>query len=120
MEPRAAIAGNNLAAIYADDGENLDLAQRLAESAADQFPMHPEVQDTLGFIYYQRHQLGPAIRRFEQSIAADPRNAMYHYHLGLAYTKNGEPDRARRALEAALALNPQMTDARHALASLQE
>jgi putative PEP-CTERM system TPR-repeat lipoprotein len=120
IEPRAALAGNNLAAIYAERGENLDLAQRLAETAADQFPMHPEVQDTLGFIYYQRHALAPAIRRFERSIAADPRNAMYHYHLGLAYTKNGEPDRARRALEQALALNPQLTDARQALASLQE
>jgi tetratricopeptide (TPR) repeat protein len=120
LEPRAALAGNNLAALYADEGQNLDLAQRLAESAADQFPAHPEVQDTLGFIYYQRHALGPAIRRFEQSIAADPRNAIYHYHLGLAFTKNGEHDRARRALQTALALNPKLTDARHALASLQE
>jgi tetratricopeptide (TPR) repeat protein len=120
FEPRAALAGNNLAAIYADEGGNLDLAQRLAESAADQFPTHPEVQDTLGFVYYQRHALGPAIRRFEQSIAADPRNAMYHYHLGLALTRNREPDRARRALETALALNPKLTDAQHALASLQD
>jgi tetratricopeptide (TPR) repeat protein len=120
IEPRAALAGNNLAAIYADEGQNLDLAQRLAESAADQFPAHAEVQDTLGFIYYQRHSLGPAIRRFELSIAADPRNAMYHYHLGLAYTRNGEPERARRALKTALSLNPGLTDAQHALASLQE
>jgi Tfp pilus assembly protein PilF len=45
---------------------------------------------------------------------------MYHYHLGLAYTKNGEPDRARRALETALTLNPTLTGARQALASLQD
>jgi tetratricopeptide (TPR) repeat protein len=120
IEPRAALAANNLAAIYAEEGQNLDLAQRLAESASDQFPAHPEVQDTLGLIYYQRHSLGPAISRFEQSIAADPQNAMYHYHLGLAYTKNGEHDRARRALKTALALNPKLTDAQQALASLQD
>ena len=120
IEPRAVLAANNLAAIYADEGQHLDLAQRLAESASDQFPAHPEVQDTLGFIYYQRHSLGPAIRRFEQSIAADPGNAMYHYHLGLAYTKNGEPDRARGALQTARALNPKLTDAQQALASLHD
>jgi Tfp pilus assembly protein PilF len=45
---------------------------------------------------------------------------MYHYHLGLAFTKNGEPERARRALQTALSLNPRLTDAQQALASLQE
>jgi Tfp pilus assembly protein PilF len=45
---------------------------------------------------------------------------MYHYHLGLAYTKNGEPERARGALQTALALNPKLTDAQQALASLHD
>jgi tetratricopeptide (TPR) repeat protein len=119
VNPRVALAANNLAAIYAESGENLDQAQQLAESAADQFPGHPEVQDTLGWVYFKRHALGQAIRRFEESIAADPRNPVYHYHLGLAHSKNGETDRAKRSLQTALKLNPAWTDAQQALASLQ-
>jgi Flp pilus assembly protein TadD len=78
------------------------------------------VQDTLGWIYYQQHALGQAIRRFEQSVAGDPKNPIYHYHLGLAHSKNGEIDRARRSLQTALKLNPALTDAQQALASLQD
>ena len=120
IEPRAALAANNLAAIYADERANLDLAQQLAESAADQFPAHPEVQDTLGWVYYQRQVLGQAIRQFERSIAADPDNASYHYHLGMAYAKNREPERARRALQTAVKLDPDHQGAQDALASLRD
>jgi putative PEP-CTERM system TPR-repeat lipoprotein len=119
-ESHSGLAANNLASIYADAGEQLDVAQQLAESAADQFPMHPEVHDTLGWIYYQRHAIGQAIRHFELSVAADPGNPKYHYHLGLAHSKNGETDRARRALQTALKLNPRLTEAQTVLVSLQD
>jgi tetratricopeptide (TPR) repeat protein len=120
QQPRAALAANNLAAIHADARENLVQARQLAESAAEQFPTHPEVQDTLGWIYYQQHALGQSIRLFEESVAGDPKNPIYPYHLGLAHSKNGEIDRARRSLQTALKLNPALTDAQQALASLQD
>jgi Tfp pilus assembly protein PilF len=118
LEPRTALAANNLAALYSEERESLDLAQQLAESASDQLPTNADVQDTLGWVYYQRHLLGQAIRQFERSIAADPGKAVYHYHLGLAHSKNGEPARARRAFEAALKLDPKFTDAHQALATV--
>jgi Flp pilus assembly protein TadD len=49
----------------------------------------------------------------------DPQNPVYHYHLGLALSKNGEPERARRALQTAVKLNPRFADAQQALATLQ-
>ena len=120
IEPRSVLAANNLAALYSEQGQNLDLAQQLAERAADQMPGHPEIQDTLGMIYYQRHQVGQAVRRFEQSVAVDPQNPVYHYHLALAYSKSGDKERARRSLQAALKLNPQFTDAQAALETLRD
>lgn len=118
IEPRAALAANNLAVIYANQGENLDLAQNLAEQAFEQLPARAEIQDTLGWVYYKKQLHGQAVNYFEQSVAADPNNPVYHYHLGLAYSKNGRLDRARVAFQKALELNPRFTDAQHALALL--
>ena len=119
LEPFAAIAANNLASIYADRRENLEVAQQLAETAASLLPANAEVLDTLGWIYYHRSLVGPAIRQFEQSIALVPKNAVFHYHLGLAHQRAGDDDRARRALGEALRLNPQFVDARVALESMK-
>jgi tetratricopeptide (TPR) repeat protein len=118
IEPRAAMAANNLAAIYADSGENLDRAQQLAETAAEQLPAAAEIQDTLGWVYYRRQLNGQAIAQFQQSINRDSANPVYHYHLGLAYSKNGDRDQARAAFQRALQLNPGYADARQALAAL--
>jgi len=47
----------------------------------------------------------PAIRELEQAVALSPNEPVFQYHLGVAYAKNGDKVRARRALEAALKLN---------------
>ena len=52
--PRAAVAANNLAWIYASRGEELDKALQLAETAEAELPDHPEVNDTLGFVYLKK------------------------------------------------------------------
>jgi tetratricopeptide (TPR) repeat protein len=118
LEPRAAIVANNLASIYANEGENLAYAQQLAERASEQLPTRPEIHDTLGWIYYRRELYGRAVARFESSVAAAPGNSVYHYHLGLAYSKNGQREKAREALRKAIALDPRSKDAQQALASL--
>ena len=63
---------------------------------------------------------GEAIRRFEQRIAADPRNPICRYHLGLAQSKSGETEQAPWSFQQAVKLNPGLTDAQQALGSLHE
>jgi len=51
-----------------------------------------------------------------------PQNPIYHYHLGLAHLKSGEPARARTSLARALQLQPnfaEAADARTKLASIE-
>jgi Tfp pilus assembly protein PilF len=43
---------------------------------------------------------------------------MYRLHLGMAYSGTGDKRRARTSLEEALKLDPGLTDARNALASI--
>ena len=53
-DPHAAVASNNLAWMYASRGEQLDRALQLAQAAKAELPDHPEVNDTLGFVYLKK------------------------------------------------------------------
>jgi tetratricopeptide (TPR) repeat protein len=106
MDPRAAVAANNLAWIYTEGRGNLDVALGLAQTARSQLPNSPEVSDTLGWVYYKKGLASLAVPIFRESVDKAPKNAVYQYHLGLAYAKSGNKEEARKALEQALVLNP--------------
>jgi Flp pilus assembly protein TadD len=104
IDPEAAVAANNLAWIYAQHGGNLDVAMQLAQTAQKRLPGVAEVSDTLGFIYYKKSLMSLAISTLKASVAKDPNNAVYQYHLGLAYASSGDAAQARGSLNRALAL----------------
>lgn len=119
IDPGAPVAANNLAWMLAESGNSLDRALQLAQAAARALPDAPEVNDTLGFVYYKRNLLPQAIQAFRASIAKDESNAEYHYHLGLALAKNGDGAGAARHLERALMLHPNFPGAADAQAVLK-
>src|SRR5688572_18546872 len=121
IDPRAPVAGNNLAWMYLQSGENLDRALQLAQFAADALPDTPQLLDTLGWAYYQKNLPTSAVPPLLRSTEADPSNPVTQYHLGLAYVKAGQIELGRRSLERALMLKPDFAgaqDAREVLASL--
>ena len=118
-DPTAAVAANNLAWLYAEEGANLDEALRLAQAAAAKLPKSAEVQDTLGWIYIKKDLPDRAAPAFEKSVEMDPANASYSYHLAMAYSKIGELAKARAAAQQALKLKPDYADAQKLLAQLK-
>jgi tetratricopeptide (TPR) repeat protein len=118
-DPRAAVSANNLAWLMTEAGENLDVALQLAQSAKAQLPDRPEVNDTLGWIYYRKGLMTLAISSLTQSVAKDSNDPMYQYHLGLALAQHGDKDQARQALERALALRPDFNGADQARSLLK-
>jgi tetratricopeptide (TPR) repeat protein len=118
LDPEAAVAANNLAWIYVQHGGNLDVAMHLAQTAQKRMPDVPEVGDTLGYIYYKRNLASLAITTLRASAAKDPGNALYHYHLGLAYASSGDIAQARGALTRALALKSDFDGAEQARSML--
>jgi tetratricopeptide (TPR) repeat protein len=115
-DPKAGVAANNLAWMYAEQGK-LDEALPLAEVAARELD-RAEAHDTLGWVYLKKRLPMHAIPSLEKSVARAPDRAIYRYHLGLAYLDAGRRDRARAELVRALALKPDLQDARAALARL--
>jgi Tfp pilus assembly protein PilF len=121
IDSRAAVAANNLAWLYADGSENLDIALQLAQAAMAQLPDNPDVNDTLGWVYYRKGMASLAVAPLEQSVRTNAGNPLYRFHLGLAYLAAGDKKRARTALEQALTLKPDFegaSEARKTLASL--
>ena len=100
------VAANNLAWMYAETGENLDVALELAQRAARRLPDHPAVHDTLGWIYYKKGLTSLAVPAFLKCIEKEPKNPLFHLHLALAYAKAGETSKARVVLQQAIELDP--------------
>jgi tetratricopeptide (TPR) repeat protein len=120
IDPRAPVASNNLAWLYAEAGENLDAALRLAQVAAETAQDVPEILDTLGWVYYKKNLPQLALEPLTRCVEKDPSNPTYHYHLGLAYLKAGDEARGRSSIERALALRSDFSgadDARRVLAT---
>lgn len=119
-DANAPVAANNLAFIYAERGQNLDVALQLASTAKQRLPEDPNVDDTLGWIYYKRGQPGQAIPYLQASLKKQPDSADVLYHLGMAFAGAGDNGRARETLARALQLDPKVggEDARRTLDSV--
>jgi putative PEP-CTERM system TPR-repeat lipoprotein len=121
MDAEAAVAANNLAWLYVSSNRNLDQALQLAQTAAKQLGELPQVNDTLGWIYYRKGMFQPAVRHLEKSIQKDPADPTVHYHLGMAYLQLGEIDKAKKSLAKSLSLSQNFegaAEAKKALADL--
>ncbi len=121
--PRAAVASNNLAWMYASRGEQLDRALQLAQAAKAELPDVPAVNDTLAYVYIKKQLGSLAVPLLKQAIAkqaADkqPEDPLLH-HLGLAYAQTGDKAAARQALEHALKLKADFEGADEARALLK-
>jgi Tfp pilus assembly protein PilF len=121
--PRAVVAANNLAWIYAEEGTNLETAARLARQAKAAMPDRPEVSDTLGWVLYKKGEYTTALPAFLDAVRGNPSNAGYQYHLGLTYAALRENGKAAEALQRSIALDGTSETAqaaRQALAALQD
>jgi arylsulfatase A-like enzyme/Flp pilus assembly protein TadD len=102
-------AANNLAWILAEHPENeadLERALQLAKSAVKWRRSSASFLDTLGWVHLRRQDSVSAVYAFSQAVCIDENNPTYHYHLGLAYRLDGQPDKAREAFAKAVELAP--------------
>ncbi|MGC2248332.1 MAG: tetratricopeptide repeat protein, partial [Terriglobales bacterium] len=119
LQPDDALSSNNLAYVMLQQGGNVDMALAMAQTARRQLPNNPSSADTLGWALYQKHVYRSAIGLFQEAVKKEPENAVYLYHLGMAYAKNGQPSLAKQQLDRVARLKPngsEVEDLRKALA----
>ena len=106
LDPRNAIAMNNMAFLMAEGGGDLDQALTYAQRAKQILPNLNEVSDTLGWIYLKKNLSDNALDIFQELVTKAPGNATYRFHLGMALAQKGDKPRALKELQQALRSNP--------------
>jgi Tfp pilus assembly protein PilF len=119
IQPQQPVAANNLAYRMLLNGENVDVALTLAQTARQSTPNSPNTADTLAWAYYYKGTYAFARDLLEDAVKADPNNATMQYHLGMVYGKLKDKDNAAIHLKKAVSLAPDSPVAKDAKAALQ-
>jgi len=113
------MAANNLAYRMLINGENVDVALSLAQTARRASPNSASTADTLAWAYYYKGTYGFARDLLEDAVKTDPNNAAMQYHLGMVYSKLKNKSDAEVHLKKAVALSPDSPTAKDAKVALQ-
>jgi tetratricopeptide (TPR) repeat protein len=116
VNPESPVAANNLAYMYVEKGENLDVALNLAQTAKRLNPENADYIDTLGVVLMKKRLFSAAIAELETAANLSPKSAIIHLHLAQALAGGGNADEARRVARRALAIDPSFPEAKDARA----
>jgi cellulose synthase operon protein C len=89
-----------------------------AREAAAALPSNAAIQETLGRTQLAANDAASAVTTFKQLTAQNATNPGYQVRLGEALLASGDTDGAKRAMEAALKMQPGFLPARRGLVSL--
>lgn len=98
-------AMNNLA--YHLAIENPDEALKMAQRAAEAAPESPDVQDTLGWVFYRKGIYNTATGYLKSAYTKSP-TAQRQFHLAMCYLKQGEKSLGQQMLLTALQKDPNL------------
>jgi len=114
------VASNNLAYLMVENGQNVDVALSMAQTARRSLPNSPQTADTLAWVYYYKGNYGAARDLLESALKEAPENASMHLHLGLTYLKLNRNSDAIPHLKKAASGDPSSKVARDATAALSK
>jgi tetratricopeptide (TPR) repeat protein len=102
INPNNSNALNYLGYTYAEEGENLEEAERLVSKALELEPKNGYYLDSLGWIYYRQGRLPQALEKLEKAVAVVPNDAVILEHLAIVYQEVGRAVDAKKIAEKAL------------------
>jgi tetratricopeptide (TPR) repeat protein len=106
IDPNNAVAANDLAYIMVENGDNVDVALTLAQTARRLLPNSADTADTLAWVFYKKENYTAARDLLESSVKTYPDSAPIHLHLGLTYSELNDKTDAIAQLKRAQALAP--------------
>jgi tetratricopeptide (TPR) repeat protein len=118
LDPESPLIANELAYLYLEHGGDVNVSLSLAQLAKQKMPDSLHAADTLGWAYYKLGAFAPAIAQLKECAGNEPNNAVFQYHLGMAYAAAGNRDSATQALHRSLKNDPNFVYAESAKAAL--
>jgi tetratricopeptide (TPR) repeat protein len=106
LDPNNAVAANDLAYMMVENGDNIDVALTLAQTARRLLPDSADTADTLAWVFYKKENYTAARDLLESSVKTYPDSAPIHLHLGLTYSELNDKTDAIAQLKKAQALAP--------------
>ncbi|MCB1195697.1 tetratricopeptide repeat protein [bacterium] len=94
----------------------VDRTCTLLEEAQELFPQSVEILFLLGLTYSEQGKIDEAITVFHTALDNGGKADMMNYYLGALYERKKQLDRAEECFRAAIAFNPQYSDAYNYLA----
>lgn len=115
LQPAHANALNGLGYLYAQQGKNLDEAEALIKRALKKSPEDGSFLDSLGWVYFKQGKFAEAVITLESANRRLPNSVEILMHLGDAYNKTGELEKARSVWQQAQTLEPDNSDIKERL-----
>ena len=102
IDPKHANALNYLGYTYADQGQNLDEAERLIKKALKYKPGDGYITDSLGWVYFKKGLYEKALEFLEKAVELVPNDTIILEHLGDAYLKTNNKKKAIQVYQRSL------------------
>jgi tetratricopeptide (TPR) repeat protein len=118
-QPGNVLALNNLAFELSKNHDQLDEALKYAQKGAELAPETPAIENTLGWVLYQKGLYSMAVPHLEKAASREP-NARRECHLAMAYLQLGDQERGQQYLTAAMKLDPNLPEIKTALRILDQ
>jgi tetratricopeptide (TPR) repeat protein len=107
LEPSHVNALNYLGYTYAEMNIHLDEAETLVRTALEHKPNDGYITDSLGWVYYRRGDFVQAAAYLERAAELEPGDPIIREHLGDAYLKLDQPQKALESYRQSLLLKPE-------------
>ncbi|MEW6101973.1 MAG: tetratricopeptide repeat protein [Candidatus Omnitrophota bacterium] len=105
---------NFLGYLYADEGKNLSQAEAMIRKALEFEPENGAYIDSLGWLYFKKEKYQEAVKELERAVSLIQDPVVYD-HLGDAYLKINDPEKAKINWEKSLALDAEQPKVRKKL-----
>ena len=118
--PEDTSARNDLGYLWADRGEHLQRALRMTQEAVAAEPKNVAYRDSLGWAYYQLGRYDEALRELTIAAGGDEPHGVILDHLGDAYSKLKQSEKALAAWQRAATAFEKEGDAKRLAATKQK
>lgn len=117
LKPDFHEALNFLGYLYVEENRNLDQAEIMIKRALQMEPNSGAYTDSLGWLYFKQGKIREALKELEKasSLSEDP---VIYDHLGEAYFKTGDIERARLNWQQSLKLDAQQDQVKQKIEKL--
>ena len=94
-------------------------AEQMFKASITNNPGNVFLYNRLGIAYRKQKKFHEAIRNYQMALEIDPQEENLHYNLARAHLSSGDRENAAKALQAALAIFPDFSEAQKLLAMIQ-